>query len=253
MGFEHALRSHVTSIWKTLTSGGWQRAWRSLPWKSSTHFIKWPQSNTCLSTNNALIHENGKRRHKGSYSWDRTPLQHTPWKMTYFLKSSRNIIRQWVTIQVVNDEYIIFCSHTRYPQSLSQLRRKTHLTNHHHTLGCGCSRTPASLLMGAAMRGGEARKSEITLPATCAPPCSHHKTKAPVHGWQESGVGWGCDACHTTKSPHWIRMINAPVTWCNHPRHARHGVINHCNVNLPGNACNYLPWAATLVKSLGEF
>lgn len=159
MDFEHALRSHGTSIWKTLTSGGWQRAWRSLPWKSSTHFIKWPWSNTCLSINNALLHEKGKRRHKGSYSWDRTPLQHISWKMTYFLKRSRNIIRQWVTIQVVNDKYIIFCSHTRYPQSLSQLRHKTHSTNHHHTLGCGRSRTPACLLMGTAMRGGEARKS----------------------------------------------------------------------------------------------
>ena len=58
MNFEHALRIFVRSIWKTLTSRGRQRAWRSVPWKCSTHF-KWPWSHTCLSTNIALIQ--GKR------------------------------------------------------------------------------------------------------------------------------------------------------------------------------------------------
>ena len=86
-----------------------------------------------------------------------------------------------MVIQVMNDKHIIFCSHTRSPQSLLQLRDKIHLTDHHHRPGCGCSCTPACLQMGTAMRGSQARKS----------PCQPHVLLSSLFSSQnKSACAW---------------------------------------------------------------
>lgn len=110
---EQTSRSHVISIWKTLTSRS--REPQDLSWKCSTRF-KGLWINTCPSTNVAPIHKTWERGRKGAYSPDNTAPQHVPWKMMCFLNSNRNTIRWWVTIKTANTEYITFCSHTRHPQ-----------------------------------------------------------------------------------------------------------------------------------------
>lgn len=97
MDFEHALRIHVTSIWKTLTSRGRQRAWKFLAWKSSKHFIKWSWSNACFSTNVALFCEKGKKGCKEPYSWDKPPLgeDKPPWKKTFWRAAEIQLGNEW--------------------------------------------------------------------------------------------------------------------------------------------------------------
>lgn len=131
-------------------------------------------------------------------------------------------------------EYTMFCSYSRSPQSLSKLRDKIHLTNHCHTSVC----LPGVAGPGNHLTGQHMLLLILVLNQMC-----------PLRD-----TGEWC-LLRLQRMPHnkeqsRIRMINAAVSRCNHPRHARHQVINHFSVNLPHNTCNYLPWAATSLQLL---